>query len=69
MTQKYPMIKPWLEYRQVSGCAFEAENTISLEEKNPVRLPFTLVRFMQKLDGKTNPYTIDPFIDSKRVKT
>lgn len=63
----YPMVKPWLEYKRIDKDEYEVENSVSTEE--PVHLPFYLVAFMQKLDGKTDPYTIDPSIDKKTVRS
>lgn len=59
----YPTVKPWLEYKQIDKDEYEVENSASVEE--PVRLPYYLVSFMQKLDGNTDPYEIDPSIDKK----
>lgn len=53
----YPTVKPWLEYKQIDKDEYEVENSASVEE--PVRLPYYLVSFMQKLDGNTDPYEID----------
>lgn len=61
----YPTVKPWLEYKQIDKDEYEVENSASVEE--PVRLPYYLVSFMQKLDGNTDPYEIDPSIDKKTV--
>lgn len=71
MAQKYPMIKPWLEYHRVSDDEYEIENEIAPGEidEDPLRLPGYFVDFMQKLDGKTNPYIIDPSINKRTVRT
>lgn len=71
MEQKYPMIKPWLEYHRVSDDEYEIENEIVPGEidEDPLRLPGYFVDFMQKLDGKTNSFMIDPSIDKRMVKT
>lgn len=52
------MIKPWFEYHRVSDDEYEIENEIVPGEidEDPLRLPDYFVDFMQKLDGKTNPY-------------
>ncbi len=71
MAQRYPMIKPWLEYHRVSDDEYEIENEIVPDEidEEPLRLPVYFVDFMQKLNGKTNPYKIDPSIDKRTVRT
>lgn len=71
MAQKYPMIKPWLEYHRVSDDEYEIENEIAPGEidEDPLRLPGHFVDFMQKLNGKTNPYIIDPSINKRTVRT
>lgn len=63
--RRYPMVKPWLGYHRVFDDEYEIENEISPGEVNEAdpRLPAYLVNFMQKLDGKTDPYKIDPSID------
>lgn len=68
--QRYPMIKPWIEYHRVSDDEYEIENEIVPGEtdEDPLRLPGYFVDFMQKLDGKTNPYKIDPSIDKRTVR-
>jgi len=70
MSQRYPMIKPWLEYHRVSDDEYEIENEIVPGEfdEEPLRLPDYFVDFMQKLDGRTNPYKIDPSIDKRTVR-
>ncbi len=70
MAQRYPMVKPWLEYHRVSDDEYEIENEIVPGEidEEPTRLPDSFVEFMQKLDGRTNPYKIDPSIDKRTVK-
>ena len=70
MALRYPTVKPWIAYHRVSDDEYEIENEI-VPEKNdeePLRLPGYLVDFMQKLDGKTNPYKIDPSIDKRAVR-
>ena len=70
MLQRYPMVKPWLEYHRVSDDEYEIENEIvpgETDEGNP-RLPGYFVVFMQKLDGSTNPYKIDPSVDRRTVR-
>lgn len=61
MAQRYPMVKPWLEYHRVSDGEYEID-------EEPLRLPDYFVDFMQKLDGNTNPYKIDPSIDKRTVR-
>lgn len=70
MAQRYPMVKPWLEYHRVSDGEYEIENEIVSGEidEEPLRLPDYFVDFMQKLDGNTNPYKIDPSIDKRTVR-
>ena len=70
MAQRYPMVKPWLEYHRVSDGEYEIENEIVPGEidEEPLRLPDYFVDFMQKLDGRTNPYKIDPSIDKRTVR-
>lgn len=70
MAQKYPMIKPWLEYHRVSDDEHEIENEIAPGEidEDPLRLPGYFVDFMQKLDGKINPYRIEPSLDKRTVR-
>lgn len=70
MAQRYPTIKPWLEYHRLSDNEFEVENEIAPGEidEDPLRLPGYFVAFMQKLDGKTNPYKINPSIDKRTVR-
>lgn len=71
MAQRYPTIKPWLEYHRVSDNEYEIENEIvpgGIDEE-PLRLPDYFVDFMQKLDGNTNPYKIDPSINKRTVRT
>lgn len=70
MAQRYPTIKPWLEYHRVSDNKYEIENEIVSGEidKEHLRLPGYFVDFMQKLDGKTNPYKINPSIDKRTVR-
>lgn len=70
MAQRYPMVKPWLEYHRVSDGEYEIENEIVPGEidEEPLRLPDYFVDFMQKLDGNTNPYKIDPSIDKRTVR-
>lgn len=70
MTQRYPMVKPWLEYHRVSDGEYEIENEIVPGEidEEPLRLPDYFVDFMQKLDGNTNPYKIDPSIDKRTIR-
>lgn len=63
------MVKPWISYTQISDCEYEVENDLQIYDidEDPPVLPVKFVRFMQKLDGKTNPYKIDPSIDRKTV--
>lgn len=70
MAQRYPMVKPWLEYHRVSDGEYEIENEIVPGEidEEPLRLPDYFVDFMQKLDGNTNPYKIDPSIDKRTIR-
>lgn len=70
MAQRYPMVKPWLEYHRVSDGEYEIENEIVPGEidEEPLRLPDYFVDFMQKLDGRTNPYKIDSSIDKRTVR-
>ena len=65
-SMSYPMVKPWLEYRETKKDEYEIENFIAVGE--PVHLPSYVVSFMQHLDGKTNPYAIDPSLDKQTVK-
>lgn len=70
MAKKYPMVKPWLEYHRVSDDEYVIENEIVPIEQDdvPLRLPAYAVNIAQKLDGNTNPYRIEPSIDSQTVR-
>lgn len=71
MAHKYPMVKPWLEFHRVSNDEYEIENEIAPRktDEESLRLPGYFIDFMQKLNGKTNPYKINPSIDKQSVRT
>lgn len=69
MERRYPMVKPWLKYHRDFDGRYKVENEIAsgeIDEETP-KLPAYLVNFMQKLDGETNPYMIDPSLDKRTV--
>ncbi len=65
---KYPMCADWLIFHRVDEDMVVVENY--LEDNKICRekaLPVSLVNFLRKLDGKTDPYTIVPQWDHLTV--
>lgn len=67
MKSTFPEIKPWIQYRKTEDGQYIIENKLSFEE-DPIKLPSYLVQFMKQLNGKRNPYAIDPSLDRKTVR-
>lgn len=58
---KYPCVKPWLEYHRISESKYTVDNDLAIGDwdAEPTSFSSDLVMFMQRLDGKTDPYSID----------
>ena len=62
---RYPKMNNWFAFRKTNEFECEVTNKLS---NDTFLLPLSLVRFLKKLDGKTNPYTITRRFSRAEVK-
>lgn len=63
---KYPMTNNWLSYRRISD--YEYEVTDNLDD-SVYTMGRTIAKFAKRLNGKMNPYHIDPSLSNKDVRS
>ena len=62
---KYPMAKNWLSYRRISQTEYEVIDNLS---STIYTVSSALAKFIRRLDGRTDPYQIDPSLPAKEVR-